>query len=77
MSYLPQVSIAALERLGFATGAEEKNYSYERDLSGAPGFDAIATLMLSALHDAYGVRADMSLETRAPFAGTLVVACLR
>lgn len=77
MSYLPQDFIAALGRLGFATGTPEKNFRYERDLSGTPEFDAIATLMLSALHDAYGAREDTLLDTYAPFAGTLVVACRR
>jgi hypothetical protein len=54
-------AMAALQKLGFATGAAEKNFPYER----------------TALHDAYGAREDTGLKTRAPFAGSLIVACRR
>jgi hypothetical protein len=77
MLYLPPEVMAALEKLGFATGTSQKNFPYERPLNGTPDFDAIATLMLTALHDAYGVREETELKTFAPFAGNPVVACRR
>jgi hypothetical protein len=58
-------------------GPEEKNFIYERRLGPSPDFDPIATLMLTALHDGYDVREDTVLKTVAPFAGNLIVACLR
>jgi hypothetical protein len=73
--YLPPEAIAALEKLGFATGSAEKNLSYERDLRGVPDFDAIAVFMLTALHDAYGVQEDTELKTVAPFEGSMIVVC--
>lgn len=75
MSCLSQESVAALGRLGFAIGTGGKNYPYKRDLNGTPDFDAIATLMLSALHDAYGVREGTTLDTYAPFEGSIIVVC--
>ena len=76
-TYLSPDSTAALARLGFAIGAAEKNFSYERELTVKPDFDAIATFMLTVLHDGYGVGAETELETIAPFSGNLVVACRR
>lgn len=32
-------------------------------------------MLLTALHDAFGVRVDTELETYAPFAGNMAVAC--
>ena len=77
MLYMPPDAMAVLQKLGFATKTSEKNFSYERALSGAPDFDAIATLMLTVLHDAYGVREDTVLTTAAPFVGTIIVVCRR
>jgi hypothetical protein len=74
---LPASAVAALQRLGFAATVDGTNFSYRRALRGAPDFDAIAVLMLTALHDAYGVRADTGLDIYAPFAGDLVTACRR
>jgi hypothetical protein len=74
---LAREATAALQKLGFITGAHGKNFPYRRAFHGEPDFDAIATLMLTALHDAYGVRADTELDTYAPFAGNLVTACRR
>ena len=70
-------AVAALQRLGFAPQPNGYNLVYERASAGEPDFDAIAVLMLTALHDAYGVRADTALDTYAPFAGNIVTACLR
>ena len=75
--YMPSDAMAALQKLGFATRTSEKNFPYERALSGTPDFDAIATLMLTALHDAYGAREDTVLTTAAPFVGTIIVVCRR
>ncbi len=70
-------AVAVLRQLGFAATADGSNFSYRRAFHGEPDFDAIAILMLTVLHDAYGVRADTALETYAPFAGSLVTACKR
>jgi hypothetical protein len=75
--YMASEAMAALEKLGFGTGPEQKNFPYERALGSPPDFDAIATLMLTALHDAYGAREDTELETYAPFADNVVAACRR
>lgn len=70
-------AVAALQSLGFAIGKGGENLSYERAFRGRPDFDAIATLMLTALHDAYSVRADTELKTYTPFAGNLITVCRR
>ena len=72
---LPPQSVAALQRLGFAIGTGGENLSYERAFRGKPDFDSIAVLMLTALHDAYGLHAETDVDTYAPFAGSMVVAC--
>jgi hypothetical protein len=72
---LPPAALAALAKLGFATDDARKNFPYERALGRPPDFDAIATLMLTALHDAYGVREETELKTFAPFAGDLITVC--
>lgn len=59
---------AAFRKLGFATGNDEKNYPYERDFTGTPDFGEIATLMLLAMHDGFGARAETLLTVQAPFA---------
>lgn len=74
---LPPQSAAALQSLGFTATADGWNFQYRRAFTGEPDFDAIAVLMLTALHDAYGVRADTELDTYAPFVGDMVVACRR
>lgn len=66
---------AVLRKLGFATGNDEKNFPYEHDFSGAPDFGEIATMMLSAMHDAYGARADTIFSMRAPFAKKVMAKC--
>jgi hypothetical protein len=72
---LPVQAVAALQRLGFAIGTGGENLSYEHAFLGKPDFDAIATLMLTALHDAYGVREETELNTYAPFAGYIITVC--
>jgi hypothetical protein len=66
---------AVLRRLGFSTETADKNFTYEKDLTREPDFDAITTLMLTALHDGYGVRADTELTVDAPFRGRLITVC--
>ena len=72
---LPPRSVAALQKLGFAAEPDGKNFSFWRAFQGKPDFDAVAVLMLTALYDAYGVRVDTELDTYAPFAGNMAVAC--
>jgi hypothetical protein len=67
-SFPSDAAKAAFEQLGFATGNEQKNYSYERDFTGTPDFSEIATLMLLAMHDGFGARAETRLTVTAPFA---------
>lgn len=74
--YPSDAAKAAFQRLGFATGSEQKNYPYEKDFDGVPDFNAIAALMLLAMHDGFGARADTPLAARAPFAQKVTVACV-
>ena len=67
--FLHPDAIAALGRLGFSTDDSEGNFRIELDLADPPDFNAIADLMLRALHDASGARAgDAVLLFNAPFA---------
>jgi len=66
--YLPQAAIAALGRLGFSTDDTSGNFRYEAALGSPPDLNAIADLMLAALHDGYGARAGSRLSFNAPFA---------
>ena len=59
--YLPASAIAALGRLGFSTDNSQGNFRIDLDLTNPPDFNAIATLMLRALYDAYGARAQTKL----------------
>lgn len=70
-----EVTKAAFEKLGFKTGNEEKNYPYERDFKGVPDFAEIAVLMLNAMHDGFGARAETRLTVNAPFAKKVQVDC--
>lgn len=74
-SFPSDVTKAAFENLGFATGNDQKNYSYERDFTGTPDFSEIATLMLLAMHDGFGARADARLTVTAPFAKKVQAIC--
>jgi hypothetical protein len=66
--YLPPSAIAALARLGFSTDDSQGNFRIDLDLANPPDFNAIATLILRALHDAYGARAQTKLDFHAPYA---------
>ena len=64
--YLPASAIAALARLGFSTDDSQGNLRIYLDLASPPDFNAIATLILRALHDAYGARAQTKLDFLRP-----------
>ena len=66
--YLSPSAIAALARLGFSTDDSQGNFRIDLDLANPPDFNAIATLMLRALYDAYGARAQTKLDFHAPYA---------
>jgi hypothetical protein len=66
--YLPPSAIAALARLGFSTDDSQGNFRIDLDLANPPDFNAIATLILRTLHDAYGARAQTKLDFHAPYA---------
>jgi hypothetical protein len=65
---LPPSSIDALARLGFSTDDSAGNFQRMIDVGSRPNFNAMADLILKALHDAYGARAVSRLEINAPFA---------
>jgi hypothetical protein len=54
--WLPEESVAALARLGFSTDDSASNFRMWLDLPVPPDLNAIADLLLRALHDAYGAR---------------------
>ena len=66
--FLPKESIASLGRLGFSTDDSKGNFRFETGIAAPPDLNAIADLILAALHDAYGARADAELRFNAPFA---------
>jgi type III secretion system-like peptide-binding chaperone len=74
--WLPPQSIEALERLGFSTDDSKGNFRHGRDVASPPDFNAIADLILTALHDAYGARADSKLKFNAPFAPGQPTSCV-
>ena len=59
-------SKAALHRLGFVQTSPKQNYEREISLGTPPDFDAVADLMIGALHDAYEARETTPLNFRAP-----------
>jgi hypothetical protein len=67
--FLPKESIAALGRLGFSTDDTAGNFRYEALIASPPDVNAIADLILTALHDAYGARAGGELRFNAPLPG--------
>lgn len=69
-------AIAALGRLGFSTDDSQGNFTLEFGIANPPDLNAIADLMLKALHDAYGVRADTKLKFNAPFARRATTKCI-
>lgn len=74
--WLAHDAVAALGRLGFSTDDRQGNFRLEREIGDRPDFNAIADLMLRALHDGYGARADSRLTANAPFARRPSPACL-
>ncbi len=48
--------MAAVKRLGFTTDDSSGNFNRYIDTKSAKDFPAVADLMLSALHDVFGVR---------------------
>jgi hypothetical protein len=66
--YLAPSALAALARLGFSTDDSRGNFRIDLDLANPPDFNAIATLILRTLHDAYGARAQTKLDFHAPYA---------
>ena len=73
---LPAGSIAALARLGFSTDDSNGNFRLDIDIADPPDFNAIADLMLKALHDAYGADADTKLRFQAPYAERATRKCV-
>jgi hypothetical protein len=61
-------AIAALGRLGFSTDDSQGNFRARWRVGRSPDFNAIADFILTALHDAYGARAESNLSFNAPFA---------
>ncbi|HTW36010.1 MAG TPA: hypothetical protein VMD53_15435 [Rhizomicrobium sp.] len=61
--------LAALARLGFSTDGSHGNFKQQMHFP-KDGLEpyALATLMLSALHEGYGARKEMRIEVVAPFA---------
>jgi hypothetical protein len=74
--HLSASSIAALARLGFSTDDAKGNFSIDLDISEPPDFNAIAELMLKALHAAYGADADTKLRFHAPYAERATRKCV-
>lgn len=66
--HLPPAAIAALGRLGFSTDDSAGNFEMSFDAGDPPDFNRVADLMLRAMHDGYGARADMELAFNAPYA---------
>jgi hypothetical protein len=74
--FQPPGSIAALGALGFSTDDSEGNFRYEADLGQTADLNAIADLILSALHDGYGARVNSELKFNAPFAPRATSKCI-
>jgi hypothetical protein len=67
-AHLPASATAALAQLGFSTDDSQGNFRIDLDVANPPDFNAIAGLILRALHDAYGARAETKLDFHAPYA---------
>jgi hypothetical protein len=66
--HLPASAIAALARLGFSTDDSEGNFRIGFEVKEPPDFNAVADLILQALHDAFEARAGATLLIEAPLA---------
>jgi len=74
--YLAPAAIAALGRLGFSTDDSAGNFRYQASIGQQPDLNAIADLILAALHDGYGARAQSRLSLNAPFAPRATTKCV-
>jgi T3SS (YopN, CesT) and YbjN peptide-binding chaperone 3 len=74
--YLPPGAIAALGRLGFSTDDSAGNFRYNADIGQSSDLNALADLILTALHDGYGARAQSRLTFNAPFAPRATSKCI-
>jgi T3SS (YopN, CesT) and YbjN peptide-binding chaperone 3 len=74
--FLPQAAIESLARLGFSTDDSAGNFRYETGIGEPPDLNAIADLILTALHDGYGARAESRLSFNAPFARRATSKCI-
>jgi hypothetical protein len=66
--HLSANAIDALARLGFSADDSKGNFALYLNIAEPPDFNAIAELMLRALHDAYGAEAETRLRFHAPYA---------
>ena len=66
--HLSPTVIAALGRLGFSTDDSAGNFEISFGVGDPPDLNRIAELMLRAMHDGYGVRANVKLGFNAPYA---------
>jgi hypothetical protein len=74
--WLPPEAVAALGRLGFSTDDSAGNFRIWIDVTDPPDLNAIADIMLKALHDGYGARADRELRFNAPLAPDTTSKCI-
>lgn len=72
----PPDVVAALDRLGFSTDDSKGNFRLMREVGERPDFNALADLILKALHDGYGARAETNLRFNAPFAKRATTSCV-
>lgn len=69
-------TIAALAQLGFDIDDSAGNFKIERSVGSPPDLNALADFILRALHDGYGVRANVALKFNAPFAPDVPTSCV-
>jgi hypothetical protein len=74
--YLSAAAIASLARLGFSTDDSKGNFQIDFAVGDDPDLNAIADLILKALHDGYGARATTRLRFNAPFAPRPTSRCI-
>ena len=65
-----------LFRSGFSTNGSAGNFRYQTAIGQPPDLNAIADLILTALHDGYGARAQSELSFNAPFAPRATTKCV-
>ena len=74
--HLPASVIAALGRLGFLTDNSEGNFQIGFEVKEPPDFNAIADLILQALHDGFDARAGATLLIEGPLAPRPTAKCV-